>query len=323
MEKLKVNKISLVVPVYNSESTIENLVDVVIDTLSPSYEHVEIVLVNDGSPDNSHECAVRAYDKHPNNVRYVRLARNFSEHNAVMCGLNYVTGDCAAIIDDDFQNPPSEIIKMVDKLKEGYDVVFSYYDKKQHHWFRNLGSSFNDWFATRLLKKPKGLYLSSFKVIHKGLIKTIVEYNGPYPYVDGIILRSSNLLGTQLVDHVEREEGKSNYTLSKLISLWLNMFTGFSALPLRMVSMIGIFMSATTPILVIAYLLAYYYKVELVREVIPPGWFTIVLLVNFMFGLQLMALGIVGEYIGRLFMVANQAPQFVVRDTFIKENNDE
>lgn len=320
---ISINKVSIVVPVYKSEATIEKLVDVTVETLSSLYPELEIILSNDGSPDNTHECALRAYKKYPHIVKYIHLARNFSEHNAVMCGLNYVTGDCVAIIDDDFQNPPSEVIKLVEKLKEGYDVVYSYYDEKKHHWFRNFGSKFNDWFATKLLKKPAGLYLSSFKVMHISLVKNVIKYSGPFPYIDGILLRATNRIGTQLVDHQDRQEGQSNYNLVKLISLWLNMFTGFSIVPLRVASFFGIVMSVLTPILILFYVISYKVGGIFVKQIIPPGWASLIIIINFFGGIQLLVLGIVGEYIGRLFLTANQSPQFLVREEFIDGKSNE
>jgi len=319
LNPIEINTVSVVIPIFNGESTIEKLVEVVIKTLEPKYNHVEIILVNDGSSDDSHACALRAFKKYPDNLKYIQLAKNFSEHNAVMAGLNYVSSDCVCIIDDDFQNPPSEVIKLVEKLKEGYDVVYSYYAKKKHHWFRNLGSTFNDWIATKLLKKPIGLYLSSFKVMHKTLVNNVIKYNGPFPYIDGILLRSTNRIGTQLVTHEYREDGQSNYTFTRLIRLWLNMFTGFSIVPLRVASFIGIIMFVITPFLILFYALSHQIGGVFVKQVIPPGWASIIILVNFFGGLQLLVLGIIGEYIGRLFLTANQSPQFVVRKAYTKK----
>ncbi len=233
----------MLIPVYNSEHTVGHLIDEVVAILGGRYAELEIVLVNDGSVDGSHEVLCEAARRHPRIVKYVRLARNFGEHNAVMCGLHQVTGDCVAIIDDDFQNPPDQIARLVDKLEEGYDVVYSYYAEKQHSRFRNLGSAFNDWVATRLLRKPAGLYLSSFKVLNRFLIDTVKQYDGPYPYLDGLVLRSTSSIGQQLCEHSERQVGQSNYTLSRLFRLWLNMFTGFSILPLRIASILGLVMS--------------------------------------------------------------------------------
>ncbi len=161
-------KLSVIVPLYNSEKTIEKLVIKVIEDLSSKFGKLEIVLVNDGSSDNTDIEVKGLRKKYPENIVYKKLAKNFGEHNAVMCGLNYVTGDYTVIIDDDFQNPPSEIIKLAENITEGYSVVYSYYEKKKHNIFRNMGSRFNNWIATKLLKKPKDLYLSSFKILSKG-----------------------------------------------------------------------------------------------------------------------------------------------------------
>jgi glycosyltransferase involved in cell wall biosynthesis len=242
-------RLSILVPVYHSEKTIGRLVDTIVETLGSQVNLHEIILVNDGSTDKSHEVILEAIERHPNSIKYLQLFRNFGEHNAVMAGLNYVTGDAVAIIDDDFQNPPAEIIRLSDKLAEGYDVVYSYYEQKKHSFFRNLGSRFNDWVATLLLSKPRNLYLSSFKVIAAPLVKIIIQYHGPYPYIDGLILRSTSNIGKALVQHSAREEGKSNYTLTKLVRLWLNMFTGFSILPLRLSSYLGFFLFAISIVL--------------------------------------------------------------------------
>jgi len=243
------------------------------------------------------------------------LARNFGEHNAVMCGLHYVTGDCVAIIDDDFQNPPNQIIRLVEKLQEGYDVVFSHYEKKHHDWFRNFGSSFNDWVATRLLKKPPGLYLSSFKVINRFLIDTVKGYEGPYPYIDGLILRSTSAIGQQLCQHSQREMGQSNYTLSRLIRLWLNMFTGFSILPLRVASILGLVMSAAGFALALLFAISWIFGGIFREETIPPGWASLIVTITIFAGLQLCVLGAIGEYLGRVFQTTSRSPQFVVRET--------
>jgi len=312
----RVQRLSVLIPVYNSELTVGRLVDQVVETLGGEYSQLEIVLVNDGSADDSHQVLCAAVDRHPGVVKYARLARNFGEHNAVMCGLRYVTGDCVAIIDDDFQNPPREIIRLVNKLEEGFDVVFSYYEKKHHSWFRNFGSAVNDWVATRLLNKPAGLYLSSFKVMNRFLIDAVTSYQGPFPYVDGLILRSTSSIGQQLCDHSEREAGESNYTLGRLFRLWLNMFTGFSILPLRIASMLGLVMSAAGFALAILFVISWYTGGIFRAGTIPPGWASLIVTITIFSGLQLCVLGAIGEYVGRVFQTTSRAPQFVVRQTF-------
>ncbi len=312
----QIQRLSVLIPVYNSEQSIGSLVDTVVGELSSHYGELELVLVNDGSVDGSDRVIRHAIERHPGILRYVRLARNFGEHSAVMCGLHHVTGDCVVIIDDDFQNPPDQIKRLVDCLCEGYDVVYSYYEKKQHHWFRNWGSSFNNWMATRLLAKPSGLYLSSFKALNRFLIDAVIRYEGPYPYLDGLILQSTTSIGQQCCQHVQRQTGQSSYTLWRLVRLWLNMFTGFSVLPLRVASLLGLVMSAAGFLLAIFFLVSWSFDgIFLAREEIPPGWASLIVTVTIFAGLQLCVLGMIGEYLGRVFQTMNRAPQFVVRET--------
>ena len=313
---LRIRRMSVLIPVYNSEQTVGPLVDAVVEELRPRYDQLELVLVNDGSVDGSDSVIRQAVERHPSILRYIRLARNFGEHSAVMCGLHHVTGDCVAIIDDDFQNPPDQIGLLVDRLCEGFDVVYSYYEKKQHHWFRNLGSLFNDWIATRLLAKPPGLYLSSFKVLNRLLIDAVIRYDGPYPYLDGLILQSTTSIGQQLCQHAHRKAGRSNYTLRRLVRLWLNMFTGFSVLPLRLASLLGLAMSAAGFALAVFFLVSWSFGgVFFSHEKFPPGWASLIVTVTIFAGLQLCVLGMIGEYLGRVFQTMNRAPQFVVRET--------
>jgi undecaprenyl-phosphate 4-deoxy-4-formamido-L-arabinose transferase len=262
-----------------------------------------------------------AVDRHPGVAKYVKLARNFGEHNAVMCGLSYATGECAAIIDDDFQNPPGEIIKMVKKLAEGFDVVYSYYDKKQHNFFRNLGSSFNNLVATFLLKKPKNLYLSSFKVLNRFLIETITKYQGPYPYIDSLIIRSTASVGKQLCLHQKREVGKSNYTPAKLFKLWLNMFTSLSILPLKVASFLGITMATLGLVLAAFFTISWHIGGIFSHQPVPPGWASLIVSVLLFSGLQFCILGMIGEYLGRMYLIANRTPQYVVRKTWGAEKD--
>ena len=313
-QRQTIRRLSVLIPVYNSQQTVGELIDLVVTTLRPQYEELEIVLVNDGSRDKSHEVICEAVKRHATIAKYIRLAKNFGEHPAVMCGLHHVTGDCVAIIDDDFQNPPQEIIRLVDKLQEGHDVVYSFYEEKHHNWFRNTGSRVNDWFATLLIGKPRGLYLSSFKVLNRFVVDTIIQYAGPYPYIDGLILRSTSSIGSQLCKHADRKVGRSNYTLRRLVRLWLDMFTGFSIMPLRIASLMGLLMSATGFLLTIFFVISWYVG-GIFREEIPPGWASLIASITIFAGLQLCVLGMVGEYLGRVLQTINQSPQFVVRET--------
>jgi undecaprenyl-phosphate 4-deoxy-4-formamido-L-arabinose transferase len=310
-------QLSVIIPVYNSQSTIVKLIQSCTEELLSEFPQLEFVLVNDGSKDRSHDAILELLDSDIGcTITYMNLSRNFGEHNAVMCGLKHCSGDNAVIIDDDFQNPPGEIAKLVARLEDGYDVIYSYYEKKKHSAFRNLGSKFNDKVASLILNKPGGLYLSSFKALNRFTIDAICDYDGPYPYIDGLILRSTRLIDTQLCEHDARTEGESNYTLKKLVSLWLNMFTSFSILPLRLASYAGLAMS------VIGFALALFFIISwslggILTEGVPKGWASLIVSITIFSGIQLLVLGMAGEYIGRIFLTQNKQPQFMVRSKHI------
>lgn len=297
---------SVVIPVYNGAASIERLVKTVLTELAD--QEVEIVMVNDGSRDNSAEVGRKLAQQYEQ-VKFISLRKNFGEHNAVMCGLNYASGDHVVIIDDDFQNPPSEIMKLVAELGKGYDVVYSRYAKKKHHFFRNTGSRINDLFATWLLNKPKNLYLSSFKAIRKEVVEEVIKYQGPFPYLDGLILRVTNNIGTVLTDHHSREEGHSNYTLKKLVSLYLNMFFNFSVKPLRFFTVLG-FLSFFAGIV-----FSVLFAIEKIMVPgTPVGWASVVISIFVFSGVQLLFLGLIGEYLGKSYLDQNKTPQWVVKE---------
>jgi glycosyltransferase involved in cell wall biosynthesis len=299
--------LSIVVPVYRGGETVPHLVAQLGDYLSTRYSF-EIVLVDDGSPDDSAEVCKRLAEQFPF-VKAVCLARNFGEHNAVMAGLNHAQGDAVVIMDDDLQNPPSEVTKLLDELARGKDVVYARYDEKRHSWFRNFGSRINDRVATIMLNKPKDLYLCSFKAMNRFLVDEVVRFDGPFPYIDGIVLRTTRRIGVVTVKHHERTTGQSGYTLRKLVSLWFRMFTGFSILPLRIASVLGLTMSG------LGVLGALYFAVErLADPALPVGWATLAVLVTLLSGVQLFSLGLLGEYLGRVFLRLGGTPQFIVRD---------
>lgn len=310
-------KTSIVIPVYNGALSIGRLVDELINRLSPVF-NIEIVLVNDCSPDNSEEVCIGITKKHPEFVSFYSLAMNVGEHNTVMAGLNKATGDFAIIMDDDFQNPVSEVIKLIDyMINRNYDVVYTYYEEKKHSIFRNLGSQFNDRVANIMLKKPKNLYMSSFKIINRFLIDEVIKYNLPYPYLDGLILRSTSNIGKIKVSHTERQIGKSNYTLKKLVSLWMNMFTNFSILPLRLSIILGFIFS------IIGFLIGIDAVIEKIYNPnVPQGYTFIVIIISFYAGIQLIAIGMVGEYLGRIFMAHNKKPQYSIRKSFNEKTVD-
>jgi len=304
-----IRRLSIVIPVYRGASTIARLVATLeAELLGKAGRELEIVLVNDGSPDDSAAVCRELASTRPH-LRFVDLARNFGEHNAVMAGLNHCSGDAAVILDDDFQNPPSEVEKLVAAIEAGHDVAWSRYEQKRHHWFRNLGSRFNDRMATLMLGKPRDLYLSSFKALSRFTIDEVIRYTGPYPYLDGLILRVTRNYTTVLCQHDARQEGKSGYTLRKLVALWLNMFTTFSVLPLRIASLVGFVVAVLGCVLALFFLWERIHYPDLQR-----GWASLMVGMLVLAGIQLMVLGLIGEYLGRLYLQDSGRPQFVVRE---------
>ncbi len=303
--------LSVLIPVYNSEKTIDRLVEGLVNNLGSLFS-LEIILVNDNSADRSEDVCISLFERYRENVKFYSLSKNVGEHNAVMAGLNRVTGDYVVIMDDDFQNPISEVVKLLIAAMDGkYDVVYSCYEKKQHSFFRNFGSWFNDKVANYMLKKPEDLYLSSFKVINRFLVNEIIKYEAPFPYIDGIILQITDKIGQVTVEHSAREEGRSGYTLKKLISLWLNMFTNFSILPLRASIVLGLIFAFIGLAIGAGSIIE-----KILNPGLPAGFPSLLVSISVLGGIQLIMLGMVGEYIGRIFLSLNKKPQYTIRKTY-------
>jgi glycosyltransferase involved in cell wall biosynthesis len=298
--------LSVVIPVYHGSITLQKLIDSVQKELTNF--SFEIVLINDGSKDNSEKVCLELTEKF-NNISFLSLRKNFGEFQAVMCGLNHAKGDYAVIIDDDFQNPPSEIIKLLETAQKGnFDVVYGQYDEKKHHQFRNFGSWLVNQITTSLFQKPQDLYLSSFKLINKDVIKEICQYKGPYPYIDGLIFNVTDNVGKVTVQHNNRQNGESNYTSKKLASLFLNIIFGYSLLPVRLSLFMG-FLSTFVAIFLSV--------LHVITGIDHPVW----LIILFVGGIQLISIGIVGEYVGKTFLTQGNTPQYTLKIT--KLNNAE
>lgn len=268
------------------------------------------MLVNDCSADNSDSVCRGLNHSYPRIVDYIHLARNFGEHNAVMAGLNLAAGDLCIIMDDDFQNPPDEVQALITEINKGYDVVYTYYAQKNDSFLRNLGSSLHNWIAYFLLNKPADLYLSSFKVMRRFVVQEIIKYTGPDPYIDAIILRTTRSIGKVCVRHDQRKTGSSGYTFGKLMSLWGNTVVSFSLYPLRVLGIIGSFMTLFGILhggyTCIALLLPWAES--------PDSFEKMMALFSFFLGFLMLAISIVGEYVGRIYLNLNSEPQFVIRD---------
>lgn len=301
--------VSFVIPCYRSSQTIGRVVEE-IDTAMKGlagYKY-EIVLVNDASPDDTFE-VIRTLCAGRRDICGVNLAKNFGQHAALMAGFRHARGDLVVCLDDDGQTPAGEVGKLLDKLEEGYDVVYAKYAHKQHSLFRNFGSRINDRMTRIMLGKPKELYISSYFVMKKFVAEELIRYENPFPYVIGLVLRTTKKIANVEVTHREREIGTSGYTLGKLLGLWFNGFTAFSIKPLRIATVIGVASACG------GFLYGIYTIVKkFVNPAVPVGFSAMMAALVFFCGLILMMLGMIGEYIGRIYISMNNSPQYVIRE---------
>ena len=304
---MKVTQLSLVIPVYNGADTICRVVDDCLEHLN-NFDDLEIVLVNDGSRDNSDAVCQELVVKYPRHVVYLNLARNVGEHSAVIAGISQTTGNAIAILDDDGQNPPLEVLKLIECLNEGLDVVYGAPTRREYNSFRNWGSKFNDKVATYLIGKPPEIYLSSFKIINRMVADYIIKQCNPNPYIDSLVFQCTNRVSQISVQQSKRSSGSSNYTLRKLIHLWSNMMTTASILPLRIATYVG-GLFAFLGLIATVFIVAEY----IILDVEVEGYVSTILGILVFSGIQLFSLGILGEYVGRLFQ-NSQLSTFVIRD---------
>lgn len=302
-------KISFVIPCYRSEHTLPRVVSEIEEKMKtmPQYAY-DVFLVNDCSPDNTFE-VIRSLCGTHDNIRGIGFARNFGQHSALMAGLRYSDGDYVVCLDDDGQTPADEVDKLLGRLEEGYDAVYAKYEHKQHTAFRNMGSRLNELMARVMLGKPKDLYLSSYFAVKRFVVEDMIRYENSYPYVIGLVLRATRNIANVLVNHREREEGVSGYNLKKLIGLWFNGFTAFSVKPLRIATAIG-GMSAALGLLYGIYTIIK----RLVNPAVPVGFSALMTAVVIFGGMLMLMLGLIGEYIGRIYISLNNSPQYVIRE---------
>lgn len=308
-------KVSFCIPCYKSEQTLTKVVDEIrssMEELSDKYEY-EIILVNDASPDGTFNVICKLADTYPN-ITGIDLAKNFGQHAALMAGFAHVSGDILVCLDDDGQTPANEVYKLLDKIEEGEDVVYARYDHKKHSPFRNFGSFINEKMTEFLLGKPKELYVSSYFAAKRFIVDEMLRYDKSYPYVIGLVLRSTKRIANVNVDHREREVGRSGYTLGKLLGLWMNGFTAFSVKPLRIATWTGI----SCAILGFIYGLYTIIKKLVLGDAVAVGFSALMSSVMFIGGMILFMLGILGEYIGRMYISMNNAPQYVIREVVKK-----
>ena len=302
-------KISFVIPCYRSENTLPHVVAEIDEKMQSlkEYEH-DIFLVNDCSPDCTMKVIRKLCEEHAH-IKGIDFARNFGQHSALMAGLRHSDGDYVVCLDDDGQTPADEVDKLLEKLEEGYDAVYARYDHKQHSAFRNFGSKVNELMTRIMLGKPAALYVSSYFAVKRFVVEDMIRYENSYPYVIGLVLRSTGNITNVSVNHRERESGTSGYTVKKLLGLWLNGFTAFSVKPLRIATGIGAFSA------VVGFLYGIYTIIKrLLNPNVPLGFSSTMAAIVFFGGMIMLMLGLIGEYIGRIYISLNNSPQYVIRE---------
>ena len=304
-------KISFVIPCYKSENTLAKVVAEVQDTMkgmADKYEY-EIILVNDDSPDDTYG-VIRTIADASDNIKGISLARNFGQHAALMAGFHYVSGDIIVCLDDDGQTPASEVGKLLEAVDGGADVAYARYAHKKHSFFRNFGSFVNEKMLQFLLGKPKELIVSSYFAAKRFVIDEVIRYDKSYPYMMGLVLRTTRRIVNVDVDHRQREVGQSGYTLGKLLTLWMNGFTAFSVTPLRVSTWCGCIFA------ILGFLYGIYTIIKhFVLGIAPWGYDSLMSAISFIGGMILLMLGLTGEYIGRMYISMNNAPQYIIRET--------
>ena len=303
------NKYSIVMPVFQSEETILQTVEELLHVISINNLICEILLVNDGSQDNSWD-VIKSLALKNKNVKAIDFVKNYGQHNAIMCGFKYATGSYIITMDDDLQNPASEIVKLINKIKgSDFDLVFGQFKQKQHTFFRRLGSKVVSYLNEKIFQKPKSITITNFRIIRIDLIKRVLNHRTAYPYVPGLLLMYASNVCNVMVEHAPREFGKSNYTLRKIISLTSRLLINYSSYPLRLISSIGLFVAIISFLMSVVYLMqGYFYGSQV------PGWTTIVVLISFFGGFIIALLALIGEYLARILVQLSGDKMYHVKE---------
>ena len=303
-------KVSYVIPCYRSEKTLESVVNEIEETMGKLKEYAfEIVLVNDSSPDDTWS-VIKHLAETRENITGINFAKNFGQHGALMAGLREASGDYVVCLDDDGQTPADEAGKLLKALDDGADAVYARYAHKKHSAFRNFGTFMNEKMAQYLLGKPKDLFVSSYFGVKRFVVDEMIRYENAYPYVIGLVLRSTKSIVNVDVNHRNREIGSSGYTFSKLLNLWINGFTAFSVKPLRAATGIGAAFAG------IGFLYGIYTIIKklVLGDAVQIGYSSLMSVLVFMGGMLMLMVGLAGEYIGRMYISMNNSPQYVIKE---------
>ena len=314
MEK---HEISVVIPVYNGAETLKSLIAEINKTFKNNFKSYELILVDDKSIDNSWEI-ITSLCKENNWIKGVSLRKNVGQHNAIFAGLKFTSGNFIVTMDDDGQNSPNYIVDLYQEIKKGHDICYANYLKKKHNLFRKLASTLNNFFVTFLFNKPLNLYLTSFRIFTYQIKNEIIKNKSSSIYLDGLLISISSNISKIMVNHEERKFGKSNYSFFKLLNLWIQMATGFSVAPLRLASILGLFFS------LIGFLMSIWLVfIRIPSSDAPMGWTSLIVTVLFLGGIQLVALGTIGEYLGRTYLSVNNYPQISINNLLNIEKIEE
>lgn len=301
-------ELSVVIPVFNSSELIKNTVDEVERSLNALNLSYEIILVNDGSTDNSWEVLKEIFQPQ-RNIVIVNLLKNYGQHSAIICGLDKAKGSYIVTMDDDLQNPPSEIEKLYRKISEGFDLVMAKFNSKKHAEYRKLGSRIVSFLNYKIFKKPRGISLTNFRIFTRQVAERVVGHNTFHPYIPGLLLMYSSSIANVTTDHKPRSIGKSNYSPRKIAKLVFRILFNYSVYPLNVLLTIGIIGALFS-----FFLAAYFIFKALLVGVSVPGWTTVVVLISFFNGILLLTLGIIGQYIVRIMNQIAQSKPYVIKE---------
>lgn len=308
---------SFIIPCYGSETTIKDVISEIIETVSqrPDYDY-EILAVNDYSPDNVY-FVLSELASNNTKIKVIDLAKNMNRPGAVMAGLHYANGDFCVIMDDDGQCPMKDFWVLFEPINNGHDVAIADYPSRKQSAFKNFGTFVNKKMTEIIIGRPKNLQFTNFMILKKFIVNELLKYENPYPFMTGLLLRTtSDIINVPMTER-ERFSGNTTFSFKKMVSLWVNGLTAFSIIPLRVSSLIG-FITA-----IIGFLFG---LITIIRKLIIPnisaGWSSIVSLVLFIGGLIMLMLGMIGEYLGRIYISINKSPQYVVKKTINIENSE-
>lgn len=301
-------KISFIIPCYRSEKTVGQVISELNTVVGETCEY-EVITVNDCSPDNVLG-RLKEFAAEDSRIKVIDLARNMGKHSALMAGYAHATGDVIVGLDDDGQCPVDHLWELLEPLEQGYDISLARYPEKKQSKFKNFGSTVNDWMTRIMIEKPKNLKLSNFYAMKRFVCDEMLRYHNPYPYVDGLMLRTTRKIKNVDMQERERLSGTTGYTLVKSLKLWINGFTSFSVKPLRIATFLGLITA------VIGFLVAFYVVIHrILHPEIVAGYTSLMAVLLLIGGIIMVLLGMIGEYLGRIYICINNSPQYVIRET--------